>query len=225
MSNVKQGVVALSVKQSVVALALACCASGALAGEAPRLTNLYVIPVRAGMNTVTDFTLDGGRAVITRAWRDNGKTRGFNVFTVTMPERAPAEGPPRRNWDFVSFFDGDKEALTLTDSPHDEQTYLRSIRFAKGKLDDRTETLTLVAERDMAGTKSFGDAAPVSIQVFALRARAADAPVGRRVHYFERIATFKSQRRYCNAEIALTVELNLPMPRGWPGNKVPDGCP
>jgi hypothetical protein len=212
-------------KRSIFALGLAFTATAAAAGENPKLTNLYVIPVRAGMNTVTDFTLDGDRAIIARAWRDNGNAPGFNVFTVTMPERAPAEGPPRRNWDFVSFFDGDKESLAITDRPHDQELYVRSIRFAKGKLNDRTETLALIAEKEAGSAKSLTEAAPVSVQVFALRSRGEETPVGRPDHYFERITTLKSQRRYCNAETALTVELNLPMPRGWPGNKVPDGCP
>ena len=214
----------MQIRKTILACGLMLTPFWATAAENPKLSNLYVIPLRAGMNTVPDFTLDGDRAVVTRAWRDNGSAPGFSVFSVTMPDRASPEGA-RRNWEFVSFFDGDKESLVVTDESHGENIYARSVRFAKGKVNDRTETLTLIAERDKGSAKGGGEPGAVAIQIFALRDRGDNLPVGRPAHFFERIATLKSQRRYCNAETALTVELNLPMPRGWPGNKVPDGCP
>ena len=184
----------------------------------PTFGRLTPIPLHLGLNKVAKLTPEGRDGVITMAWRDNGNAHGFNVFTVMVHE---AEAPPGEEWTVASFFDGDNETLTETDAPHTTEDYVRSIRFIRGA----TGTLAIIAARDIFGENGMVDKSAVAFTVFKLTRRPDNDPLGRPHHYFERVAAWVSEKRYCNSETALAVELGLPPPADWPGNKLPDGCP
>jgi len=188
----------------------------------PDWGKLTPVPLRPGINRIAKLTPDGRDGVITMAWRDNGNAHGFDVFTVMVHE---AVMPPGEEWTFASFFDGDDETLAETDAPHTTEDYVRSVRFARATMGKWKGFLALVAKRNTDENVGIGDPTTVTVTVFKLTQRPEDAPIGRPRRYFERVATWNTERRFCNSETALAVELKLPLPTEWPGNKLPDGCP
>ena len=135
------------------------------------------------------------------------------------------KAPKDEEWEFVSFFDGNTETLTLTDAPHTTEDFVRSIRFVRGAVDGHRETLAIVANRNIMGGDGIPDQTTVSLTVFKLITRADNAPVGRPTHYFERFKYWRNSRQYCNSDTALAVEFGLPAPDYWPASNLPGGCP
>ena len=178
-----------------------------------RLDHLEMFALRPGVNRIADFAADGRAGLIVTGWRDNGNAHGFNVFMVLVPAALGTGG-----YDVVTFADA-HDATSIADDPHTDEDYVRSVRFGRGTLNGRRETLAFVATRRIAGP--YPDPARTLIQVLALRTR--DEPIGPLMFFAEQ-ARFETGRRYCNAEVALRVELGVPARPEAIGFDTPDGC-
>jgi hypothetical protein len=215
------GMAAMMVLAGMAAIfAVAFSGEARAAGPVPRLDELTEIPLHSGVNHIKDLAGSGLDGVITRAWRENGYTHGFTVFTVMVrdPTRSVDDA-----WDFVSFFDGDNETLAPTDDPHAGDDTVRSVRFARARVNGKRETLALIAERNTGENDSVSEPSTVSFKLYKLSGRGDDAQAPDR--FFQRIAAWKSKRTYGNADTALSVELHLPLPVEHPAVPPADACP
>ena len=182
----------------------------------PRITDLVPIPLDLGVNRIPRFAPDGRDGMIVLAWHDEGGGSGHDVFLVTMPSRS---GMERRDVGVSGGGDLSRGA-TIRDDPNHGDNMLRSVRFARGRVDGRDATLLLVATRTDAG-----DNAPslTLYEVYRL-IRSGDADM------FAHIASRVLPDRYCNADLALSVASGLPLrrsyrgPRGADGGFTQDGC-
>jgi hypothetical protein len=180
------------------------------ARPAIRLADVELFPLGWGVNRIADFAGDGRDGLVVAGWRDNGNAHGFTVFMVLA-----GDGEGVNN---VVTFPPD-DATTIADAPHTGEDYVRSVRFGRGRLDGRSETLAFVATRQIEGP--YPDPARTVIQVLALRERHEGfGPL----FFFAEQARFETGRRYCNAEIALRAELGLPPRPEAIGPDTPDGC-
>jgi hypothetical protein len=203
----------------IVTAAVAAPPLAAQAAEGPpKLEDLTVLPVAAGINSFPGLPPRGEEVILVKAWRDNGNAHGFSVTTAMVREsgRSAAAG----GWDFVSYFDGDKEILAATDNPHTGDDAVRSLLYATAILDGQRQTLAVVAQRQTDKTDSPADPAPVSFKLYQLTARPDDDPLGRPARFFQRVAEWRPVRPYCSADAALAAELRLPPPAGLTA----DGC-
>lgn len=191
-------------------LALALAAQNA---PRPHLEQIELLPVAPGVNRIPALAPDGRDGLIVRGWRDNGNAHGFGVFMVLLPERP---GGPA---DQVATFMLEEERTTITDSPHTDEDYVRSVRFARATLDGHRQTIVLVATRGLAD--SIPSPSRTVIQILALDHRSVDEPLGP-LDFFREAARFETTRLYCNADSALLSELRVPARPGTPDS--PDGC-
>jgi hypothetical protein len=149
-------------------------------------------------NGVNRFDLDGaaaGMAVL--GHRENFNAHGFDVLSLyAKPERTS-------DWQLVSVFDGDKEALTLSASGGAD-CLLRDFRLVRDSPSDRVQLI--VAERD-AGS-NYADPAAVHFKFYALRRNDA-ADVGRPLYYFELTRTTLAKRPFCDVGEAFIEELGI----------------
>lgn len=59
-----------------------------------KLSDIAVIPIHGGVNTLTAFAPDGRTATIVEGWRDNGNAHGHS--STSRPCRARTAAPNRR---------------------------------------------------------------------------------------------------------------------------------
>jgi hypothetical protein len=195
-------------------------------GAEPRLTDVVPIPVRAGINTIASLAPDGRSGTVVLGWRDNGNAHGYDVFVVLLPTRAGG-----KDWNVVGFVpsNGENGALedSIRDAPHEGDDVVRSVRFARGRVDGVDSTLVFVANRVIGGD---GIPAPTPVD-FTLYRLARGAEVGVTTDVFQIAGQWHTEARFCNAEIALTVAFRLPLrasyegPKNKDGKPTPDGCP
>ena len=178
--------------------------------DAVRLAEVEMFALQAGATRIANFTADGRDGLIVAGWRDNGNAHGFHVYMVLVPG-AGAD-------DVVTFAD-EADAVTIADAPHTGEDYVRSVRFGRGMLNGRRETLVFVATRRIEGP--YPDPAHALIRLLALRGR--DEPTGPLWSFAEQ-ARFETGRRYCNADAALRTELGVPLPADYQGPDSADGC-
>ncbi len=188
-------------------------------GEKSRISDLMPIPLRQGVNRIERFAPDGRDAQIVLAWRDNGNAHSYDLFLVMLPGRVVAQ-----DWYVVGVdrVEGDGRFQdVIVDQPHTGEDMVRSVRFARGRLDGQPATFLLTATREI--TAALPDPANVVLEVFRL-VRNVDGPGATR-DYFQRVSRTRTTTRFCNAEIALAREFGLPARRqaDWPNT--PTGCP
>lgn len=97
-----------------------------------------------------------------------------------------------RAWQFVTYFDGDKEELTLT-ANGDANCVLHDLRLVRTSNDK--DVSLIVAHRDFGS--GYVDKGPVHFKFYQLR-RNLDGVPGRPALYFERTRTTVSQGRFCD---------------------------
>jgi hypothetical protein len=180
---------------------LAACAAGG------RVTNLYAIPLEPGANTISRFAPDGRHAVVVEGTRGAG-AQLHRVFLVMLPG-APKVG----GWNVVpvrlNALDSAEEVL------RDDLGGVRSLRFARGKLDGIPETFQITAERDTAGR------APVTFSLFRLAAVREGGAVS---DSFVPVRQIRSRETFCNTDAAIARQFHLPLPASYTGPATPDGC-
>jgi hypothetical protein len=171
-----------------------------------------------GVTFIPNFAGDGRKGVITLGWRDNGNALGFDQFTVMMPTRRH-----RQDWSIVGLQRDDQTAVFenfIRDDPHTGDDAVTSIRFVRGSFQGRSSILLVVADRHWEST--IREPATTTIEVYALKRSNGD--VGETNDYYARIASETAGTRYCNADMALHVELGFPLPVYYQGGDAPNGC-
>lgn len=167
-----------------------------------------------GVNTVADFAGDGRTAQIVEGWRDNGNAHGYHLYVVLLPTLSGAQ-----DWNVVGV-DGPHFGDTITDAPHTGEDVVSSVVFAKGLFDGRQATLLLTATRQWKD--SIPEPARTQIQAYVLRR--SDGDVGETQDYFQPVASYMTETKYCNADAALNAELGIPLPRNYAGGDAQTGC-
>jgi hypothetical protein len=200
---------------------LLCLSSQGLAQSEPTLTDLKVLPLVSGVNKIHNFTPNGRDGLIIEGWRDNGNAHGYNVFVVMVP--TPAKNGSR--WDIVGVRSGTKFEDRLSDDPHTVEDYVRSIRFAKGKINGTEATLLITAERQFSNGDNYLSPMNVTISIYKLIPRPHDELIGATTFIFDRIMEKRTEERYCNSDLALAHVLKLPLPEPYSGPNKNDGCP
>ena len=177
----------------------------------PALTDIHIIPIKPGVNTIPRFAADGRAATIVRAWRGNGNAHGYNVFLVLLPR---AEGNPLgvvRQEDNDSSTGGD----AIRDDPFDGERTLGVKRFARAKLNGRVQSVMIAAHLDEAPSHVLADHATATIKVYSLKR--SEGAAGDTPDYFSLAWTAHTTARYCNVDLALAETLHVPLPKDYAG--------
>lgn len=199
--------------QEIAAIFTRCLAppeGGTPPEQTTRITGLEAIPLQPGPNHIERFAPDGREATIMLTWRDKGGGRGQDVFLVTMPSKDST------GWQGVGMPQSSaapEASGVISDEPHWGDDMLRSIRFARGKVDGENATLLLIASR-VEGEESA--ASDTTYEVYHLVQK--DGWDG-----FERIVRHVLPDRYCNADMALTIASSLPLRSSYRGPRTVDG--
>jgi len=188
------------------------------------LSDSVQIDLVHGINQIADFDGKGHAAQIVYAWRENMNAHGYSVYSVLMlrPET-------KNDWNLVTFETHDRSRKngtqidSITDAPFDGEQAVASVRFLKVERNGRSVPMAITARRDLSSAESYVDAVPVEFSLYLL-AENGDAVPGWPYYYFDRTDHFRSDRRYCNSDMALAQELRLPLPQGYEGPKTKDGC-
>ncbi len=193
------------------------------AAPAPAVRNLKVdglsvLALHDGVNTVAGFLPDGSAATIVQAWRANGNAHGHHDWLVLAPT---AEGHGAAE---VTRLDPASEELedVVGDAPFDGERVLDAVRFATGRVEGRRASLMLEAGLDAAPSGVPADHATATVRVFRIvttEGEPGDSPLE-----FHLLSSARTTRRYCNAELALSQALDLPLPADYGGPNRIDGC-
>ena len=203
---------------AVLAGAVASTA-GAAPGAGPGLSDIAVIPIHAGINTVEHFSVDGRPATIISAWRDNGNAHGHFTYLVMMEQKDCGADETSC---LVAFTDGGAEPLrdVTTASPFDGERVLQVVRFAHARLNGVSATVMVRADLGESASGVLADHAPADISIYRLESPGVQ--VGTTPDVFTLVSKTRIAGRYCNADAALSTALHLP-PANTPSKK-PDGC-
>ncbi|WP_420242934.1 hypothetical protein [Roseiterribacter gracilis] len=204
--------------RSALCFLAALVALTAHAADAPvvaaKPTDLTAIDVAPGFTTIPGFTPDNRPARVLKAWRENGNAYGYSIYLITT-----ASGMGRSDWNIVPITVPTPWHVQdmLTDTPHTFEDMVRSVRFARGKIGgEESETLVFTATRDVK------DDTPAPAQVaFELYRVVVTDEMG---DVLERVRTWRSTKKYCNADTALLREVGLALPRDYEGGESEDGC-
>lgn len=185
------------------------------------ISDISVIPIHDGVNTIDHFTADGRTATVFRAWRDNGNAHGHDVYLVSVPLQQQ-EGI-ENSAGVVAFDDQTRNlADTITASPFDGERRLASIRFARALVDGKRETVVIDAELGVSKSGVLADHAPAGVSVYVLKSPGVG--VGTTPDVFMLAFKVRAVGLYCNADMALHQTLGLPLPADYAGGKAPGGC-
>jgi hypothetical protein len=178
----------------------------ASAAEGKRgITELAVIPLHLGVNTVERFASDDRPAIIAMGWRENWNAHSYNFFLVLMPS---AIG--KADWNVVDIVPDDTHMRDfIRDYPHTEDDFVSSVRFARGKVNGVAATLLITATRQIKGMP-IPDPAIVVFEVYRLEA---NSEIGTTRDIFKRVLKWQSDKKYSNSDLALQKELGLPVPK------------
>ncbi len=189
----------------------------AIAQPGPRdlLRDASEIRLHTGVNRIADFAGNGRAALLTLGWRENGNAHGYLLFSVMLP---PSRGS--RSWNIVGVDRGDRFDDTIADAPHTGEDVVTSVRFVRVTQHRRTRTLLVIATRNWQ--ESIPNPAFTTIDIFALKRSNGD--IGVTADYFSRILSFRTTKKYCNADFALKQEAGLSLPPDYPGIRSTDGC-
>ncbi|MGY3441309.1 hypothetical protein [Bradyrhizobium sp. USDA 4473] len=206
----------------VLSSVLLLFAVGLAKAESPGLTDIRTIPIHDGINVVPKFASDGRSATIVRAWRDNGNAHGHYVYLVLLPLPAGCCGSENKSG--VVALDGNKNGLedTAVASPFDGERTLGTIRFARGRLDGVSATLLIRADLGEARSGVLADHAPAEIRIYKLERPGVAA--GTTPDVFHLVRRIPARGSFCNADMALSTTIGLPLPPNYSGGKAPTGC-
>ncbi|MFI5011484.1 MAG: hypothetical protein ACHQAY_03960 [Hyphomicrobiales bacterium] len=186
----------------------------------PKLSDLVPIKLVAGANKVAQFAPDGRDALITLGWRDNGNAHGYDLYLVMLPTK-----PKANDWNVVGIAPAGFESRledTIRDDPHMGEDIVRSVRFARGKLDGKPATFLVTATRETDIDVGIPGPSFTNFEVYRLTR--SDGGIGTTADYFERVSQSRSAIKFCNAEMALLKRFGLPLPASHAGPKTEDGC-
>jgi hypothetical protein len=197
-------------------LIFATLAVPAQAADAPAAKPLDLVPIELarGITQIPSFTQDGRPARVLKAWRENGNGHGYFTYVITISGGAGQEG----DWNLVPVTVPTPWSVqdTLTDAPHTFEDVARSVRFARGRLDEQAEVLLFTATREIAN--SYADPTPVTFELYRVVVTDEMGDV------LERVRSWRSAKNYCNADMALLREVGLRLPPGYEGGEGETGC-
>ncbi len=203
-----------------VTVALACLvtAGSAAAGSSPRVAVLQPIILHDGVNTVPNFLPNHAVATIVQAWRENGNAHGHHDWMVLGPA---TEGHGAVE---VTLVDPASKQLddVIGDAPFDGERVFGTVRFARGTVDGKPASLLLRAALDDLPSGIPADHASATVQIFRLEGTNGDP--GDSPLEFRRVSSVTTAKRYCNAELALSQVLAVPLPADYGGPNKIDGC-
>lgn len=188
------------------------------ASSAPHIANIRPLSLHDGVNTVPAFLPDGSAATIVQAWRANGNAHGHHDWLVLAPS---AEGHGAAE---VTLVDPRSKMLggVIGDAPFDGERVLGSVRFARGVVEGRPASLLLKAELNEAPSGIPADHVTATVRIFRLEAT--DGAPGDSPLEFRPLSSTTTIRRYCNAELAMSQALSVPLPADYGGPNRVDGC-
>jgi hypothetical protein len=202
---------------AIAAILFVAAGCSCMAAATPTVTDLVPIPLKSGVNRLPQLAPDGRDGLIVLGWRDNGNAHGYDLALVLLQDKAGApfnvvkvEGAPGES----------RGSDVVTDDPHAGEDMVSSFRFARGRLDGRRATLLLVASRDPGA--SIPDPSRVTYAIYAL---VHEPDVGTTPDHFKLVAKDRSDRPYCNADMALSRRFNLPLRASYAGARTANGCP
>lgn len=188
------------------------------ASPTPHITDIHPIALHDGVNTVPRFLPDGASATIVQAWRANGNAHGYHDWIV-LGSAAEGHGAAE-----VTLADPDRKMLqnVIEDAPFDGERVLGSVRFAQGLVDGLPASLLLQAVLSDLPNGVLADHATAIVRIYLLEATGGDP--GDSPLEFRPISRVTTTKRYCNAELALSQVLSVPLPRNYGGFNRADGC-
>jgi hypothetical protein len=176
--------------------------------DAPDQTRFVPIELSVGSNPISNVDGKGTDGFVDVYWRGNGNAWGYNLFVTNVGGEIAIHETD--NGMFADFFQN---------SPHVEEDFVRSVRFATAPHRGVKTLHVLVANRLFKN--SVPEPAKTIISVYALVET--DGSVGT-TFQFEKRYDFNPTRLYCNADMALKTELNIALPKGYSGSTSSDGC-
>ena len=183
---------------------------------APRITQIAPISLDFGVNKVPGFLLDGSAATIVEAWRGNGNAHGYSAWMVLT---GPSEGNPVG---LALFDDGEgHELATIRDDPFDGERTLGSVWFARARVDGEPASIVIDAHLDWTDGKPLADHERATIEIYRLAA--SGEGIGLPLE-FVWIATLRTEKRYCNVDLAVRDTLGMVLPADLPGPNQANGC-
>ena len=182
-----------------------------------RAMALEPMALQSGWNDVPNLAQNGRNGAIVLAWRDNGNAHGYDLFTVLL---ASGSGP-RPVWEVVGFDRENEFSDSVRDAPHVGEDMTRSVRFARGLYDGRPATMAFISTREPS-EQSIPHPTRALVETFVLRANTEGS--GSTSHYFARVEARRTETEYCHAEMAIFVEIGLPLRSGYEGQHSADGC-
>ena len=210
----------MSVARSRMARSAAVAALGLFVAAAPavRVADLRPIVLHDGVNTVPGFLPSGGPVTIVQAWRANGNAHGHRDWLVLGPA---AEGHGAAE---VTLVNPQSKMLqdVIGDAPFDGERVLGAVRFARGMVNGHLATLLLQTELNEAPSGVLADHATATVRIFRLQATGSDP--GDSPFEFRPIWSVTTTKRYCNADLAMSEVLSVPLPSGYGGPNRVDGC-
>src|SRR5262245_18322921 len=96
------------------------------------ITHIELIPLHPGVNQIPDL-LRGRDGVIVEGWRNTCNAPGYDVYMTLLGDKTGGIS------DKAKFRD------VINDSPHTFEDAVKSVRFARGKLDGHSVTLMITA--------------------------------------------------------------------------------
>jgi hypothetical protein len=195
----------------------ALVAAGLAAASSTPVTDIRPIPIHPGVNVVRGFAPGGREAKIVQGWRANGNAHGYNDYLVLTPN---SEGRPLGVADLASNA-GESPGDLIRDDPFDGERVLGVVRFARAKVNGAEAGILIVADLDTSPSGVLADHATATVRIYRL---VRGGGVGATTDVFEPVAAIHTDKRYCNAELALRNTLGLPLPPDYAGANRVDGC-
>lgn len=111
------------------------------------------------------------------------------------------------DWNVVDIvFDEQKTSDFIRDYPHTEDDFVRSVRFARGKINGVAATLLIIATRQ-TGEMPIPAPSNVIFEVYKLQG---NNEIGTTRDIFKRVLKWQSGKKHANSDVALQEELGLP---------------
>lgn len=189
-------------KLSLLLLLLLLPIIASAAEQKASITEPAIVPLQLGMNKIDRFASDGRPAIIAKGWRENWNAHGYNFFLVLMPSSMG-----KTDWNVVDIVSEEQDPSDfIRDYPHTEDDFVRSVRFARAKLNGVATTLLITATRETADM-------PIphpSIVIFEVYKLEKNHEIGTTRDIFKRVLKWQSNKKYSNSDVALQKELGLP---------------
>lgn len=188
----------------------------------PQLTAIKPFALHSGANLLPAFAPDGREGlVVVGAPNTQTASGAYTAYMVLLRRAKPDHG-----WSLARFATGDEAHSqspwenTIIDVPHTGEDQIKSVRFARARVNGRAETVIVTARRDLDEVETIPDAAHVDFTLLQLVLDPAFEE-----ETFEVTGHLRSKDCFSNSDAALKAELGLPPPAGFDGDAKAAPCP